>query len=191
MLLRRRHGITEQMPDDFTVQTQAEKLLGSGLPPDVARVVAGNMGSVDDITMEQLSGSLERANTTMVTLLASIAGVSLLVGGIGVVNLLLLSVTQRTKEVGLRLSVGATRRDIVLQFMSEATALTLIGGVIGILVGLSVVHMVGELLGWAVYLSTLSMVIAVVISAALGVLAGLYPAYKASSLEPVGALYYE
>ena len=100
------------MPDDFTVQTQAEKLLGSGLPPDVARVVAGNMGSVDNITMEQLSGSLERANTTMVTLLASIAG-SLLVGGIGVVNLLLLSVTQRTKEVGLRLSVGATRRDIV------------------------------------------------------------------------------
>ena len=191
MLLRSRHGITEQMPDDFTVQTQAEKLLGSGLPPDVARVVAGNMGSVDTITMEQLSGSLERANTTMITLLASIAGVSLIVGGIGVVNLLLLSVTQRTKEVGLRLSVGATRRDIVLQFMSEATALTLIGGVIGILVGLSVVHLVGELLGWAVYLSSLSMVIAVVISAALGVLAGLYPAYKASSLEPVGALYYE
>ena len=191
MLLRSRHGITEQMPDDFTVQTQAEKLLGSGLPPDVARVVAGNMGSVDTITMEQLSGSLERANTTMVTLLASIAGVSLIVGGIGVVNLLLLSVTQRTKEVGLRLSVGATRRDIVLQFMSEATALTLTGGVIGILVGLSVVHIVGELLGWAVYLSSLSMVIAVVISAALGVLAGLYPAYKASSLEPVGALYYE
>ena len=179
------------MPDDFTVQTQAEKLLGSGLPPDVARVVAGNMGSVDDITMEQLSGSLERANTTMVTLLASIAGVSLIVGGIGVVNLLLLSVTQRTKEVGLRLSVGATRRDIVLQFMSEATALTLTGGVIGILVGLSVVHIVGELLGWAVYLSSLSMVIAVVTSAALGVLAGLYPAYKAASLEPVGALYYE
>jgi putative ABC transport system permease protein len=75
--------------------------------------------------------------------------------------------------------------------MSEATALTLTGGVIGILVGLSVVHIVGELLGWAVYLSSFSMVIAVVISAALGVLAGLYPAYKASSLEPVGALYYE
>ena len=75
--------------------------------------------------------------------------------------------------------------------MSEATALTLTGGVIGILVGLSVVHVVGEPLGWAVYLSSLSMVIAVVISAALGVLAGLYPAYKASSLEPVGALYYE
>ncbi|MDA9900896.1 ABC transporter permease [Gammaproteobacteria bacterium] len=190
-LLRQRHGISEQMPDDFTVQTQAEKLLGNGLPPDVARVVAGNMGSVDDITMEQLSGSLERANATMVTLLASVAGVSLIVGGIGVVNLLLLSVTQRTKEVGLRLSVGAKRRDIVLQFMSEATALTLIGGVIGILVGFSLVNIVGEILGWSVYLSTYSMIVAMVISAILGVISGLYPAYKAASLDPVGALFYE
>ena len=142
MLLRSRHGITEQMPDDFTVQTQAEKLLGSGLPPDVAGWLL-EIWVQDTITMEQLSGSLERANTTMVTLLASIAGVSLIVGGIGVVNLLLLSVTQRTKEVGLRLSVGATRRDIVLQFMSEADGTDTTGGVIGILVGLSVVHIVG------------------------------------------------
>ena len=191
LLLRQRHGISEQMPDDFTVQTQAEKLLGSGLPPDIARVVAGNMGSVDDITMEQLSGSLERANTTMVTLLASIAGVSLIVGGIGVVNLLLLSVTQRTKEVGLRLSVGAKRGDIVIQFMSVATALTIIGGVVGVLVGFSVVNIIGEILGWAVYLSIYSIIIAVVISVFLGAVSGLYPAYKASSLDPVGALFHE
>ena len=99
-LLRQRHGITEQLPDDFTVRTQAEQVLGQGLPPQVARVVAGNMNSVDSITMEQLSGSLERANTTMMLLLVGVAGISLLVGGIGVVNLLLLSVTQRTNEVG-------------------------------------------------------------------------------------------
>ena len=82
------------IPDDFTVRTQAEQVLGQGLPPQVARVV-GNMNSVDSITMEQLSGSLERANTTMMFLLVSVVGISLLVGGI-VVNLLLLSVTQRT-----------------------------------------------------------------------------------------------
>ncbi len=109
-LLRERHGITEQMADDFTVKTQAQQLLGKGLPPDLARVVAGNMQSVDTLTIEQLSQSLSRANWTMFGLLAGVATVSLLVGGIGVMNVLLLSVTQRTGEVGLRIALGARQK---------------------------------------------------------------------------------
>ncbi|MDG1852369.1 MAG: ABC transporter permease, partial [Gammaproteobacteria bacterium] len=130
-LLRQRHGITDMMADDFTVKTQAEQLLGKGLSPELARVVAGNLESVDDLTIAKLSQSLERANGTMMVLLAGIATVSLLVGGIGVMNLLLLSVTQRTREVGLRIAMGARRRDIATQFIIEAVSLSLIGGILG------------------------------------------------------------
>ena len=190
-LLRQRHGITEQLPDDFTVRTQAEQVLGQGLPPQVARVVAGNMNSVDSITMEQLSGSLERANTTMMLLLVGVAGISLLVGGIGVVNLLLLSVTQRTNEVGLRLALGAFRKDIAWQFVVEAILMTLIGGLIGLFLGISLVTSFESIFGWAANLSSLSMITAITASILLGVIAGAYPAYRAANLDPIKALHHE
>ena len=190
-LLRQRHGITEQLPDDFTVRTQAEQVLGQGLPPQVARVVAGNMNSVDSITMEQLSGSLERANTTMMFLLVSVAGISLLVGGIGVVNLLLLSVTQRTSEVGLRLALGAFRKDIAWQFVIEAILMTLFGGVIGLFFGISLVTSFESIFGWSANLSSLSMIIAITASILLGIIAGAYPAYRAANLDPIKALHHE
>jgi len=190
-LLRQRHGISEQMPDDFTVKTQAEQILGNGLPPQVARIVAGNMDSVDNVTIAQLSSSLERANSTMMALLAGVAAVSLMVGGIGVANLLLLSVTQRTREVGLRVAMGARGKDIAMQFVLEAVILSLLGGIIGAAVGYFVAGSLEGLLEWSTDVSVLSTVLAIIVAAVLGVVSGLYPARKAARLDPIGALHHE
>jgi len=190
-LLRQRHGITDMMPDDFTVKTQAQQLLGKGLPPQLARVVAGNLESVDDLTIEKLSQSLERANGTMMILLAGIAGVSLLVGGIGVMNLLLLSVTQRTREVGLRIAMGARGRDIAGQFITEAISLCLIGGLIGALLGVFISSGVEQFFQWSTDISFLSTILAVLVAILLGVVSGVYPAQRAARLDPIGALHAE
>jgi putative ABC transport system permease protein len=187
-LLRQRHGITDMMADDFTVKTQAEQLLGKGLSPELARVVAGNLESVDDLTIAKLSQSLERANGTMMVLLAGIATVSLLVGGIGVMNLLLLSVTQRTREVGLRIAMGARRRDIATQFIIEAVSLSLIGGILGAILGVFVASAVEEFFQWSTDVSVLSTAIAIGVAMVLGILSGVYPAQRAARLDPIGAL---
>ena len=190
-LLRQRHGITDMMADDFTVKTQAEQLLGKGLSPELARVVAGNMESVDNLTIEKLSQSLERANRTMMILLAGIAAVSLLVGGIGVMNLLLLSVTQRTREVGLRIAMGARSRDIATQFIVEAISLCLIGGVIGAVLGIFISSGVEQFFQWSTDVSIVSTVMAIAVAIALGILSGVYPAQRAARLDPIGALHAE
>jgi len=187
-LLRQRHGITDMMADDFTVKTQAEQLLGKGLSPELARVVAGNLESVDDLTIAKLSQSLERANGTMMVLLAGIATVSLLVGGIGVMNLLLLSVTQRTREVGLRIAMGARRRDIATQFIIEAVSLSLIGGILGAILGIFIASAVEEFFQWSTDVSVLSTAIAIGVAMVLGILSGVYPAQRAARLDPIGAL---
>lgn len=190
-LLRQRHGITDTMADDFTVKTQAEQLLGKGLSPELARVVAGNMESVDDLTIDKLSQSLERANRTMMVLLAGIAGVSLLVGGIGVMNLLLLSVTQRTREVGLRIAMGARGRDIAIQFIVEAISLCLAGGLIGAALGIFIASGVEQVFQWSTDISILSTVLAIAVAVLLGILSGVYPARRAARLDPIGALHSE
>jgi putative ABC transport system permease protein len=190
-LLRKRHGIANQMADDFTVRTQAQQLLGKGLPPDVARVVAGNMLSVDKLTFEQLSNSLMRSNRTMMGLLAGVAMVSLLVGGVGVMNLLLLSVTQRTREVGLRMALGAHAGDVALQFLLEAILLSLVGGVLGAAVGFVAAKALQEFFGWQAYVSSLSIALAMIVAILLGATSGAYPARRAAQLDPIVSLRHE
>lgn len=190
-LLRQRHGISDEMPDDFTVRTQAQQTLGKGLPPDLARIVSGNLQSMDTLTIEQLSASLQRANRTMLMLLAAVAAVSLLVGGIGVANVQLLAVTQRTREVGLRMALGARSRDIALQFVIEAVLLCLVGGLLGIALGSVVSGSLEEAFQWSTAISSYSSLLAIGVAVALGVLAGVYPARRAASLDPIKALHHE
>lgn len=190
-LLRQRHGISELMPDDFTVKSQAQEVLGGGLPPGLARMVAGNLESMDELTIEQLSSSLQRSNRTMLALLAGVASVSLLVGGIGVMNLLLLSVTQRTREVGLRMAMGARSSDIALQFILEAVLLSLLGGLLGAAIGALAANILEEFFQWSTDVSFLSMFIAIAVAALLGVAASIYPARRAALLDPIGALQHE
>ncbi|MGE0449560.1 MAG: ABC transporter permease [Vicinamibacterales bacterium] len=190
-LLRARHGIAEAMPDDFVVRTQASAALGKGLNPQVARAIAGNVPGLEAVTLEQLSQTLERSGRTMTALLASVAGVSLLVGGIGIMNVMLLSVTERTREIGLRMALGARGRDVMLQFLAEAMTLSLTGGVIGVGLGLAAAVAVRQTLRWATIISPGAVVAAVAVAACVGVGFGLYPARQASRLDPIDALRFE
>jgi putative ABC transport system permease protein len=191
-LLRQRHGISHDRPDDFTISTQATRAIATGgLPPSVASAIAGNVKELERVTLSQLAGTLERASTTMRWLLAAVAAVSLLVGGIGIMNITLLSVTERTKEIGLRMAVGARGKDVTRQFLTEAVALSLAGGVIGILLGLVASSAIARTLHWATVVSPSAVLIAFGVSAAVGVLFGWYPARRAAELDPIDALRHE
>jgi len=190
-LLRQRHHITAAMADDFNVTSMAQQVLGKGLSPDLARAVMGNMASVDQLTVEQLSASLSRTNWIMLSLLAGVAGVSLLVGGIGVMNLLLLAVSQRTREVGLRIALGARRADIALQFMLEAVLLSVVGGLLGILCGVAASGSLQRFFHWSAVVSPISAVAAVLVAALLGITFGVWPARRAALLDPIEALRHE
>jgi putative ABC transport system permease protein len=191
-LLRQRHGITLEKPDDFTISTQATRAVATGgLPPSVASAIAGNVKELERVTLEQLAGTLERASGTMRWLLAAVAAVSLIVGGIGIMNITLLSVTERTKEIGLRMAVGARGRDVTRQFLTEAVAISLAGGVIGIVLGLVASYLISSTLRWATVVSPLAVLVAFGVSAAVGVLFGWYPARRAAELDPIDALRHE
>jgi putative ABC transport system permease protein len=190
-LLRVRHRIAETMPDDFVVKTQATSALGKGINPQVARAIAGNVPGLENVTLEQLSATLERSSRTMTALLASVAGVSLLVGGIGIMNVMLLSVTERTREIGIRMALGARGRDVLVQFMAEAVTLSVTGGVVGVLLGLAAAVTVRTALRWATVVSPSAVLIAVGVAAIVGVFFGLYPARQASRLDPIEALRFE
>ena len=188
-LLRERHGIGADRADDFTVITQATKALTTGgLPPGVARAVAGNVAELERVTLEQLAQTLERAGRTMSWLLAGIACVSLLVGGIGIMNVTLLSVTERTREIGLRMAVGARSRDVMRQFLAEAVTLSVVGGTLGILLGILASFLIARSLQWATVVSPLSVALAFGVSALVGVFFGWYPARRAARLDPINAL---
>ena len=161
-LLRRRHSLLANEPDDFFVSNVAEALKARSA-----------------------------SSRVMARLLASIAGISLLVGGIGIMNIMLVSVTERTREIGLRMAVGAKRRDILLQFVIEAALLSLLGGLIGIAAGIGASMLISHLADWPVRIGLDAVLLATVFSAAVGVFFGFYPARKASRLDPIDALRHE
>lgn len=151
-------------------------------------------GQDDQFTLRNLTELLqahEASSKMMTLLLAAVASVSLLVGGIGIMNIMLVSVTERTREIGLRMAIGARARDILTQFLVEAITLSVIGGFIGIIVGAAGSALIAHFAGWATKLSAASIVLAVGFSAAIGIFFGFYPARKASRLLPIEALRYE
>jgi putative ABC transport system permease protein len=151
-------------------------------------------GGEDDFTVRNQQEITETANATskvMRLFLAAVAGVSLVVGGIGIMNIMLVSVTERTREIGIRMAVGAKGNDILLQFLIEAVTLSAIGGTIGILLGVGGSRFIATQMNWPTLTSTSSVVSAFVFSAGVGVFFGFYPARKASQLDPIDALRYE
>jgi putative ABC transport system permease protein len=161
-LLRQRHNIRAGRDDDFTVRTQ-----------------------------QDIADTATATTRVMTLLLGAIAGVSLVVGGIGIMNIMLVSVTERTREIGVRLAVGAHGRDILTQFLIEAVALSSIGGIIGIVLGIGASKVLSIYASWPTLISFTSIVVAFLFSAAVGVFFGFYPAREAARLDPIEALRYE
>ena len=161
-LLRQRHKLQPGADDDFSIRNLAEILQAQ-----------------------------EASSKVLALLLAAVASVSLLVGGIGIMNIMLVSVTERTREIGLRMAVGARSGDILKQFLVEAVTLSLIGGLLGITLGLAGSLAIGQFAGWRTELSPESIVLAVGFAAGIGIFFGFYPARKASRLSPIEALRYE
>ena len=142
-------------------------------------------------TQEELANAASANAKTMTGLLAGIAGVSLIVGGIGIMNIMLVSVTERTREIGIRLAIGAHGRDVLTQFLIEAILLSSLGGLIGVAVGVGGSQLLSHYNGWPVLVPTMWIGISVAGSAFVGIISGFYPAYKAAQLDPIDALRYE
>ena len=162
LALRRSHRLTPDQPDDFRIRNQADLLQ-----------------------------TLGETTQVFTSLLAGIAAVSLLVGGIGIMNIMLVSVTERTREIGIRKALGATKRKILLQFLVEAVTLCLLGGFFGVGVGVGGAVVLRDSFGWATELGAASVVLAFVFATVVGLLFGVWPARRASSLDPIEALRYE
>ncbi len=161
-ILRARHKLQPWDENDFTVRNQTE-----------------------------IATAAQSTSQVLTILLASIASISLLVGGIGIMNIMLVSVTERTKEIGIRMAVGATGNNILMQFLIEAIVLSILGGLIGMALGILSSHLISTFAGWTTLVSPASIILAFAFSAAVGIFFGLYPARKAAQLNPIDALRYE
>ncbi len=177
--------------DDFTVKTQASEALTKGLNTSVAAFILANMPQMDQVNMQEMSGTLNRAGQTMTALLAAIATISLIVGGIGIMNIMLVSVTERTREIGIRRAVGGRQYDVLMQFLAEAVTLGVAGGVFGIILGYLASFAITQLLQWDATVSLGAVALSFGIAAATGVFFGFYPARRASKLNPIDALRFE
>ncbi len=162
LLLQQRHRLQPGEPDDFSIRD-----------------------------MTEMTKALTKTSTLMRTLLLCVALISLIVGGVGIMNIMLVSVTERTKEIGLRMAVGAKSRDILKQFLIESVVLCLIGGAVGILLGRGSSFLVSVILKWPTATSVAAIMVAVFVSASVGIIFGFYPAWKASRMDPIEALRYE
>ncbi len=190
-VLRTRHGISGAAPDDFLVKTEAAKALTKGLYTSAAVVVLANLPSLDEITLEEMAGTLQQTSNTLTMLLASIAAISLIVGGIGIMNIMLVSVTERTREIGLRMALGARGRDVLVQFLVEALTLSVAGGAIGVALGFVSSRIVTQMLEWQTVVTPGAVAMAFGTALATGVFFGFYPAKRASQLDPIDALRFE
>jgi ABC-type antimicrobial peptide transport system permease subunit len=161
-LLRQRHRIRDPKNDDFNIRN-----------------------------MTEMTNALSSTTTLMTKLLLAVALISLIVGGVGIMNIMLVSVTERTREIGLRMAVGARARDILRQFLIEAVVLCLAGGILGIILGCGGSWLVTYFLRWPTETSMAAIVASVIVSATVGIIFGYYPAWKASRLDPIEALRYE
>src|SRR5262252_534476 len=175
-------------PDDFTVKTQSSEALTKGLYTSVAAFVLANMPKLDEVNLAEMNATLQRASTTMTALLAGIAAISLVVGGVGIMNIMLVAVKERTREIGVRRAVVARRRDVLLQFLAEALTLSAVGGAIGIVVGVVAAFAVTLLLDWPTQVSAAEVALAFGISGVVGIFFGFYPARRAARLDPIDAL---
>jgi putative ABC transport system permease protein len=184
-------GVAGASVDDFTVKTQAAANVTKGLYTSVAAFALANMPKLDEVTLQEMSSTLSRAGSTMTALLGSIAAISLIVGGIGIMNIMLVSVTERTKEIGLRLAVGARRRDVLVQFLVEAMVMSLAGGVVGAALGIATARTLTTVLDWPTEVSVITVLSAFAIAAIVGIVFGYYPARRASRLDPIDSLRYE
>jgi putative ABC transport system permease protein len=191
-LLRQRHGIGSNSPDDFQVASQASgALTKGGLRPDVASAVTGNVAGLDKLTLDQLGKTLDKSSRTMTALLGSIATVSLIVGGIGIMNIMMLSVTERTREIGIRRAVGARAHEVLMQFIMESVTLSVVGGLLGVLIGVVCAMSIAHMVQWSTSISPVAVAVSFGISAAVGIFFGYYPARQASQVAPLSSLRYE
>jgi putative ABC transport system permease protein len=161
-ILRRNHKIKEEADDDFNIRSQKE-----------------------------LSTMLTSTTDLMTVLLAAVAGISLLVGGIGIMNIMYVSVTERTREIGLRMSIGAKGRDILAQFLIESILISVTGGIIGVIVGVSAAILVKNIAHFPIYIQPWSVLLSFAVCTFTGVFFGWYPAKKAAQLDPIEAIRYE
>lgn len=161
-ILRRNHKLKESDDDDFNIRSQQE-----------------------------LSSMMTSTSDMMSTLLAAVAGISLLVGGIGIMNIMYVSVTERTKEIGLRMSIGAKGRDILAQFLIEATLISITGGLLGVILGVAASYIVKAVLSYPILIQPWSIIISFLVCTIIGIFFGWYPARKASNLDPIEAIRYE
>lgn len=161
-ILRTQHKLKEGEPDNFTIRS-----------------------------MQELAEMISSTSSMMTVLLAAVAGISLLVGGIGIMNIMIVSVTERTREIGLRMSIGARGKDIMMQFLIEAVIISVTGGILGILLGAFTTWMIKVVANWPVIIEASSVVLSFVVCTVIGIIFGFYPAAKASNLDPIEAIRYE